>query len=80
MSNIIIKDGKYKLVILPYPKSEGERMNAFVMSPEGRAQVWLEPEVEISDTFYTRYNAEHLKEVLELAKKHSEELIQAWKS
>ncbi len=80
MKPIHIKDGEFKIFIMPHREFDGTRKYAFAMCLSGRAQFWLEPEVELSKEFKNSMSEEKCNEALALVQKHSEELIGAWLS
>jgi len=52
-------------------------MHVHVVSGDGEAKFWLEPEIELSKNY--KYTRKQLKEIESLVEVHSNELISAWK-
>jgi len=55
---------------------EEERMHIHVIHAEGEAKIWIEPEVELNKSI--GLNSKQIKEILEQAELHKEEIIQNW--
>lgn len=51
-------------------------MHVHVISRDGEAKFWLEPEIQLSKNY--RYNRGQLKEIESLIEVHYDELISAW--
>ena len=51
-------------------------MHVHVVSSEGEAKFWLEPEIELAKNY--RYSRKQLKEIESLVEIHYNELISAW--
>jgi len=51
-------------------------MHVHVVSGDGEAKFWLEPELQLAKTY--RYNRQQLKEIESLIEEHYHELISAW--
>ncbi len=56
---------------------EEERMHVHVISGEGEAKFWLEPEIELAKNH--RYSRKQLKHIELLIEVHHDELISAWR-
>ncbi len=52
-------------------------MHVHVISAEGEAKFWLEPEIELARNY--RYSRKQLKDIERLIEGHYDELIDAWK-
>ncbi len=52
-------------------------MHVHVVSGDGEAKFWLEPELELAKNY--RYNRGQLKEIESLIADHYDELVSAWK-
>jgi hypothetical protein len=52
-------------------------MHVHVVSGDGEAKFWLEPEIELSKNY--KYTRKQLKEIESLVEVHCNELISAWK-
>ncbi len=55
---------------------EEERMHVHILSGDGEAKFWLEPEIELSKNHH--YSRKQLKEIERLVEEHYNELISAW--
>ncbi len=56
---------------------EESRMHVHVVSGDGEAKFWLEPEIELAKNYH--YSRKQLKNVESLIEDHYNELISAWK-
>ncbi len=56
---------------------EEERKHVHVVSAEGEAKLWLEPQVEVAKVY--RYNQQQLRAIKSLVEEHRDELIAAWR-
>jgi len=56
---------------------EEQRMHVHVVSTDGEAKFWLEPEVEAAKVY--RYNQQQLRIIKLLVEEHRDELIAAWR-
>ena len=52
-------------------------MHVHVISGDGEAKYWLEPEIELSKQ--SKYSNKQLSEIKSLAEEHKDEIITAWK-
>ena len=52
-------------------------MHVHVISGDGEAKYWLEPEIELSKQY--KYSSKQLSEIETLVEEHKDELISAWK-
>ncbi len=52
-------------------------MHVHVVSGEGEAKFWLEPEIALARNYY--YNRRQLKEIESLIEVHYDELTSTWK-
>lgn len=55
---------------------EEERKHIHIISANGEAKFWLEPEVELAKSF--SYTQKDLKQIEHVIKEHSDEFIDAW--
>ena len=55
---------------------EEERMHVPVISDEGEAKYWLEPEIELAKNH--RYTRKQLKQIESLIENHYNEIVSAW--
>jgi len=51
-------------------------MHVHVISGDGEAKFWLEPEIELSKNY--KYSNKQLAEIRSLIEDHNDELITAW--
>lgn len=56
---------------------EEPRTHVHVISGDGEAKFWLEPEIELAKNF--RYSRKQIKEIEVLIEEHYDELISAWR-
>lgn len=52
-------------------------MHVHIVSGDGEAKYWLEPEIELARNF--RYSGSQLKEIKTLIEAHYDELVSAWR-
>ena len=52
-------------------------MHVHVISGDGEAKFWLEPEIELAKNY--RYSRKQLKQIESLIEVHYNELISAWR-
>lgn len=74
MSPTVFKESGYRFFFF---SREEERMHVHVISGDGEAKFWLEPEIELSKNY--NYSRKHLKEIESLVEVHCNELISAWR-
>ncbi len=55
---------------------EEERKHVHIISGDGEAKFWLEPQVELAKNY--SYSKKQLKEIKSLTEVHYNELISAW--
>ena len=73
MSPTVFKEKGYRFFFF---SREESRMHVHVISGDGEAKYWLEPEIELSKNY--KYTRKQLKEIESLAEVHCNELISAW--
>lgn len=56
---------------------EENRMHVHILSGDGEAKFWLEPEIELAKNY--NYSRKHLKKIESIVEVHYDELISAWK-
>jgi diadenosine tetraphosphate (Ap4A) HIT family hydrolase len=56
---------------------EERRMHVHVVSGDGEAKFWLEPEFRLARNY--RYNQQQLNEIESLIEDHYHELVSAWR-
>lgn len=74
MSPTVFREKGYRFFFF---SREEERMHVHVISGEGEAKFWLEPNIELSKSY--GYNQQQLKEIQSLVEGHSDELVSAWR-
>ena len=74
MSPTIFRESGYRFFFF---LREEERMHVHVISGEGEAKYWLEPEIELSKNY--KYSRKQLKQIESLIEVHYDELTSAWK-
>ena len=74
MSPTIFREKGYRFFFF---SREESRMHVHVISGDGEAKFWLEPEIELSRNY--KYTRKQLKEIESLVEAHENELISAWK-
>jgi hypothetical protein len=75
MSPTVFREGGYRFFFF---SREEERMHVHMVSGDGEAKFWLEPEIELAKNFgYTR---KQLKEIESMIEAHYDELISAWQA
>lgn len=73
MSPTVFREKGYRFYFF---SREETRMHVHVVSGEGEAKFWLEPELQLANTY--RYNRQQLKEIESLIEGHYHELVSAW--
>lgn len=56
---------------------EEPRMHVHIVSAEGEAKFWLEPDIELAKNH--RYSRKQLKEIESLIEEHYERICHAWR-
>ena len=56
---------------------EEERMHVHIVSGDGEAKFWLEPEIELAKNHH--YNRKQLKQIEQMIEEHYDELVSAWR-
>jgi len=74
MSPTVFREQGYRFFFF---SREESRMHVHVISGEGEAKFWLEPEVELARNY--RYSRKQLKDIERLIEDHYDELVDAWK-
>jgi len=74
MSPTIFRERGYRFFFF---SREEPRMHVHVVSGDGEAKWWLEPDLELAKNH--GYNLQQLKEIESLVEDHRDELISAWK-
>jgi len=73
MSPTVFREKGYRFFFF---SREESRIHVHVISGNGEAKFWLEPELQLATTY--RYNRQQLKEIESLIEEHYDELISAW--
>jgi len=73
MSPTIFKISGYRFFFF---SREEERMHVHIVSGDGEAKFWIEPEIKLSKNF--GFSRKQLKDIESLVEVHHIELISAW--
>ena len=73
MSPTIFKEAGYRFFFF---SREEPRIHVHIVSEDGEAKFWLEPEIELARNY--RYSRKQLKEIEILVEEHYDELVSAW--
>jgi hypothetical protein len=73
MSPTVFKESGYRFFFF---SREEVRMHVHVISGDGEAKFWLEPEIELAKNYL--YSRKQLKEIESLVEVHFNELLSAW--
>jgi hypothetical protein len=74
MSPTVFREKGYRFFFF---SREESRMHVHVVSGDGEAKFWLEPDLELAKN--CGYNRQQLKEIESLVEDHRDELVSAWK-
>ena len=74
MSPTVFREKGYRFFFF---SREEARMHVHVVSGDGEAKVWLEPDIEVSKNY--KYSNKQLSEIKALVEEHENELITAWR-
>lgn len=74
MSPTIFRERGYRFFFF---SREEQRMHVHVISAEGEAKFWLEPDITLARSYH--YSQVQLNEIELLVREHSDELVSAWK-
>ncbi|WP_376692957.1 DUF4160 domain-containing protein [Wenzhouxiangella sp. EGI_FJ10409] len=74
MSPTVFRERGYRFFFF---SREEPRIHVHVISGDGEAKFWLEPEIELAKNF--RYSRKQIKEIETLIEEHYGELISAWR-
>ena len=74
MSPTVFKEQNYRFFFF---SREEERMHVHVVSPEGEAKSWIEPEIEFVKS--TGFNKKQINLLLNLIKEKENEIRNSWK-
>lgn len=73
MSPTIFREGAYRFFFF---SREEPRMHVHVLSPDGEAKFWLQPEIELARNH--KLSERDLNRIRELIKEHEDEIRDAW--
>jgi len=73
MSPTVFRENGYRFFFF---SREETRMHVHIISGDGEAKFWLEPEIALARNYY--YNSKQLKEIKSLLEIHYDELISTW--
>ena len=74
MSPTVFREKGYRFFFF---SREEDRMHVHVISGDGEAKFWLEPEIVLAGNYH--YSRGQLKEIESIVEVHKDELISAWK-
>jgi hypothetical protein len=74
MSPTVFKEHGYRFFFF---SREEDRMHVHVLSGDGEAKFWLQPEIELAKNYH--YSRKQLKEIESLIEVHYDELTSAWR-
>ncbi|MBC7193891.1 DUF4160 domain-containing protein [Marinobacter sp.] len=74
MSPTVFREKGYRFFFF---SREESRMHVHVVSGDGEAKFWLEPDLELAKNY--GYSRQQLKEIESLVEDHRDELVSAWK-
>ncbi|MCA1780178.1 MAG: DUF4160 domain-containing protein, partial [Xanthomonadaceae bacterium] len=74
MSPTVFREKGYRFFFF---SREESRMHVHVVSGDGEAKFWLEPDLELAKNY--GYNRQQLKEIESLVEDRRDELVSAWK-
>jgi hypothetical protein len=73
MSPTVLKYKEYRFFFF---SREEKRMHIHVLSQNGEAKYWLEPEIELAQNI--GFSEKQLNEIIRIIVKHKTEIINAW--
>jgi len=75
MSPTVFRDSGYRFFFF---SREEERMHIHVISGDGEAKHWLEPEIELAKNY--KHTRKQLKQIETLIEAHYNELVSSWQT
>lgn len=69
-----MKKGRYRFFFF---SREESRKHIHVVSSDGEAKFWLEPEIELAKNY--QFSRQHLKEIEMIIEDYYNEFVEAWK-
>ncbi len=73
MSPTIFRKRNYRFFFF---SREETRKHVHVVSPDGEAKIWIEPEIKLSK--FVGYSPKHLNELVKIVKENKDEIIAKW--
>ncbi|MBF5057762.1 hypothetical protein Y5W_03056 [Alcanivorax sp. 521-1] len=73
MSPTVFREKGYRFFFF---SREESRMHVHVVSGDGEAKFWIEPDLELAKNY--GYSRQQLKEIESLVEEHRDELVSAW--
>ena len=73
MSPTVFRESGYRFFFF---SREEERMHVHVISGDGEAKYWLEPEIELAKNY--KHTRKQLKQIEALIEAHYNELVSSW--
>ena len=73
MSPTVFREKGYRFFFF---SKEEDRMHVHIVSGDGEAKFWLEPDIELAKNYH--YTRKQLKDIEKLIEEHQDELINAW--
>ena len=73
MSPTVFRESGYRFFFF---SREEDRMHVHIVSGDGEAKFWLEPEIELAKNYH--YTRKQLKDGEKIIEEHQNELIRAW--
>ena len=73
MSPTVLRERGYRFFFF---SREEARKHVHVISGDGEAKVWLEPEIELANNY--GHSLQQVKEIEALVEDHRDELVRAW--
>ncbi len=73
MSPTVFREGGYRFFFF---SREEDRLHVHVISGDGEAKFWLEPDIELAKNYH--YSRKQLKDIEQLIEEHKNEIVSAW--
>ena len=73
MSPTVFRENGYRFFFF---SREEDRMHIHIISGDGEAKFWLEPDIELAHNYH--YSRKQLKDIEKLIEEHRHELVSAW--
>ncbi len=73
MSPTVLRHNGYRFFFF---SKEEKRMHIHVISGDGEAKFWLEPEIELAKNYC--YTDQQINDIQKLVEEHRHELVSAW--